>query len=126
MEPPRFCSRCGKPVVVGGARFCKECGATLPSTVILDQDNELNPWTALILSLIPGLGHWYKGLRKRALMWFVVVVLSYNILPAIGLIMHAICAVNAAIGGALPAGAMQRIYGARRTLRASTMSRASR
>jgi hypothetical protein len=127
IEPPRFCSRCGKPIVVIGASFCKECGAPLAHTVVLDQADRLSPWAALILSLIPGLGHWYKSLRKRAVLWFIVVTVAYGILFPIGLAMHVICAVNAAIGGTLPSEALGRgIDEARRAVRSASMSRASR
>ncbi len=128
IEPPRFCSRCGKPIVVMGASFCKECGAPLSETVWLDHNMwRWSPWTALILSLIPGLGHWYKGLRKRALLWFVSVSVFYGIAPSIGLTMHIICAINAALGGAIRDGALsRRIHGAQRAIRSATMSRTSR
>ena len=100
VEPPRFCSRCGSPVVVTDAIYCKECGGPLAATIWLNRSMAWRPWNALILSILPGLGHWYKGQRLRGLVWFFAVGFSYLMLP-IGLMMHIICAVNAALGGAL-------------------------
>ncbi len=100
VEPPRFCSRCGSAVVVTDAIYCKDCGAPLAATVWLDRNMTWRPWTALILSIVPGLGHWYKGQIFRGIVWFVVVGFFYLIQP-LGLVMHIICAGNAALSGAL-------------------------
>jgi hypothetical protein len=100
VEPPRFCSRCGRPVVVVDASYCKECGAPLASTVWLNHAIGWRPWTAFLLSVVPGLGHWYKGERMRGIYWFLGVLLLYGIQP-FGLMMHIICAGNAALSGAL-------------------------
>ena len=100
VEPPRFCARCGSPVVVVDAAYCKECGAPLASTVWLNHAMSWRPWTALLLSVLPGLGQWYKGQRLRGIIWFVVVLLFYSLQP-VGLMLHIICAGNAALSGAL-------------------------
>jgi hypothetical protein len=100
VEPPRFCSRCGSPVVVSDAVYCKQCGAPLASTVWLNRDMTWRPWIALVLSIVPGLGHWYKGQIFRGIIWFFTVSCSYLLQP-LGLMMHIICAGNAALGGAL-------------------------
>ena len=101
VEPPRFCSRCGSAVVVDDAVFCKECGAPLAATVWLNRNMTWRPWTALILSIVPGWGQWSKGQRARGVCWFVGVVFLYASIYPLGLLMHLICGANAALGGAL-------------------------
>ncbi|MGH7987806.1 MAG: hypothetical protein ACREQX_16200 [Candidatus Binataceae bacterium] len=56
---------------------------------------------ALLLSVIPGLGQMYKGHPWRALGWFFGVIISYGIAFPLGLIIHLICAGNAALAGAI-------------------------
>lgn len=97
---PRFCSQCGHPVVVGGARFCKNCGGALSSGIHLKQDLRWSPWIAAGLSLVPGLGHLYKSQPLYAVLWFIGVGIGYYAGP-IGLIVHLVCVVNAAVGGAI-------------------------
>lgn len=107
-ERPRFCSQCGQPVTVTDAVFCKECGAPLAGTVWLRHDVTWHPFTALVLSVFPGLGHWYKGQPRRAIIWFLCVVFFYASAPVIGFILHAICAGNAALAGAIREEAITR------------------
>lgn len=97
---PRFCSNCGHPVVVGDARFCKDCGAALATGLHLKRDLKWNPWIAVALSLIPGLGQFYKGQHLYAVLWLVGVVIAYAAGP-IGLVLHLICLVNAGLAGAI-------------------------
>jgi hypothetical protein len=99
VEPPRFCSRCGSAVVVVDASYCKECGAPLAATVWLNRAISWRPGTALLLSILPGLGQWYKGQRLRGVIWFLVVLVFYGLQP-VGLMLHIICAGNAALSGA--------------------------
>jgi hypothetical protein len=102
VERPRFCSQCGSPVVVADASFCKNCGAPLASTVWFNPEISWNPRLALALSIIPGLGHWYKGQRVRGLLWFIFVILLYSSnAPTIGILLHVICASNAGLSGAI-------------------------
>src|SRR5437764_4796620 len=102
IERPRFCSRCGNPVVVADASFCKNCGAALSATVWFSYGLPWRPMTAVILSAIPGLGHWYKGQRVRALSWFIFVVLFLRLDPwPLGASLWLICAFNAGVSGAL-------------------------
>jgi TM2 domain-containing membrane protein YozV len=107
-ERARFCSQCGQPVMVDDAIFCKECGAPLAGTVWFRHDVTWHPFTALILSVFPGLGHWYKGQPRRAIIWFSAVVFFYVTAPVIGLLLHMICAGNAALAGAIREEAMAR------------------
>jgi hypothetical protein len=100
IERARFCARCGSPVVVADAIYCKECGTELPHTVRLDGAMAWNPTTALILSVVPGLGHWYKRSPGRGTLWFLVVMLFYSGAWPLGFVMHLICAANAALNGA--------------------------
>jgi hypothetical protein len=97
---PRFCSNCGHPVVVGDARFCKDCGASLGSGLRFKQDLAWNPWVAMTLSLVPGLGQFYKGQRLYAVLWFFGVSIAYGA-GLFGVLVHLVCIANAGIGGAL-------------------------
>src|SRR5437879_336908 len=96
----RFCASCGRQVVVARARFCKECGAPLGLRLKLRVNLEFVPWIALALSILPGLGHLYRGQPWRAAGWLVLVALGYMAQP-FGFVLHAICAANAALGGAI-------------------------
>ncbi len=60
-----------------------------------------NPFLAAVLSIIPGLGHLYKGNPGRAVMWFLLVTFTYPLNPGLGLLLHFICAANAALKGAI-------------------------
>jgi zinc-ribbon domain len=102
IERPRFCSQCGNPVVVADASFCKNCGAPLSATVWLSHDVPWRPKVAVLLSIIPGLGHWYKGEPGRGFLWFisVVVFLLLDAWPMGGLL-WLICACNAGVAGAI-------------------------
>jgi hypothetical protein len=96
---PRFCSSCGGSVMVTDASFCKECGAALMTGFRLKHGLGWNPWIALALSIVPGLGQLYKGRRWRALGWFLLVTMAYGTQP-LGYWLHIVCAVNAALAGA--------------------------
>jgi len=98
---PRFCSQCAAAIVVSDARFCKECGAPLPDTIWLSPRMAWRPRTALLLSVVPGLGHWYRGTRLRGLAWFCAVMFFYMSSASLGFLMHVICAANAGFGGTL-------------------------
>jgi len=97
---PRFCSQCGHPVVVGDARFCKNCGGPLAAGLRLRHDLNWNPWIAAGLSLIPGLGHFYKGQHLYAVLWFFGVAIAYSAGP-VGPVLHLVCITNATLGGAI-------------------------
>ncbi|HLI80733.1 MAG TPA: hypothetical protein VKV03_12170 [Candidatus Binataceae bacterium] len=97
-ERPRFCSRCGLPVSVEGASFCKECGAGLEGSQNLAREGTLRPLVAFLLSIIPGLGHIYQGHVTRGVVWFFGVAMAYGAGP-IGYLLHLICAVSAASYG---------------------------
>ena len=87
-------------MVVAAARFCKECGAPLGLRLKIRGDLPYVPWIALALSILPGGGHLYRGQPWRAAGWLVLVVLGYMAQP-FGFVLHAICAANAALGGAI-------------------------
>ena len=121
IERPRFCSQCGQPVVVADASFCKECGAPLAGTVWLSRDIKWHPWTAFFLSVIPGLGQLYKGQPIKALIWFLVVALLYSGGSPLAPVLHLICALNAALAGAIREEAFdRRVRGVRRRRQFST------
>jgi TM2 domain-containing membrane protein YozV len=107
-DRPRFCSQCGQPVVVADANFCKECGAPLAGTEWFNKNITWRPFTALMLSVIPGLGQLYKGQGVRGFLWFSAVVLFYVSGSSFGLILHAVCAINAALSGAIREDALSR------------------
>lgn len=87
-------------MVVDDARFCKDCGAALSRGWRLRHDLNWNPWIAVALSLIPGLGQFYKGQHIYAVLWFVGIAVAYAAGP-IGLVMHLVCLINAGIAGAI-------------------------
>ncbi len=90
---PRFCSQCGRPVTVLDALYCKECGADLgPGALNLSSPTLI----AAILSILPGLGHFYAGRTRRAIGWCFAVLFSYATAASLGLLIHIICAVSAA------------------------------
>ena len=69
-EQAHYCWRCGQPVVVTGAQFCKECAAPLADGHFFALNPGFNPVLAAVLSIVPGLGHMYKGRPARGVMWF--------------------------------------------------------
>ncbi len=101
-EKPRFCSRCGQPIVVADASFCKACGAQITRSPLLRRDSGFNPVLALLLSIVPGVGHIYRGRPFKGIMWFFGVWFSYLIggFP-FGFLMHLICAANAAFSNTI-------------------------
>jgi len=94
-DKPRFCSRCGLPIVVEGAGFCKDCGAPLSASGAVARAGSMRPVIAFLLSIIPGLGHIYQGRLSRGIGWFVGVAVAYSAGP-IGFLLHLVCAVSAA------------------------------
>ncbi len=113
IERARFCSQCGRPVTVSDAVFCKDCGAPLAGTEWLSRNITWRPMVALLLSVIPGLGHMYKNQRRAALVWFGVVALTYTMAASLGFLLHSICALNAALSGAVREEAFTRRRGPR-------------
>jgi TM2 domain-containing membrane protein YozV len=96
---PRFCSHCGGTVVVEGASFCKDCGASLEAAAImLRRPISSQRVIAFLLSIIPGLGHIYQGHVVRGIVWFFGVGAAYGAGP-IGYLLHFICAISAASYG---------------------------
>ena len=85
-ENPRFCSRCGAPVT----RF-----------PLLRTNSGFNPVLALVLSIVPGVGHIYRGKPFKGILWFFFVSIAYGMGPPLGILIHIICAANAAFSGTL-------------------------
>jgi TM2 domain-containing membrane protein YozV len=100
-EKPRFCSRCGQPIVVAEASFCKSCGAPVTRFPLMRRDPGFNPILALVLSIVPGVGHIYRGKPFRGILWFFGVSIAYTMGPPLGILIHLVCAANAAFSGAL-------------------------
>jgi zinc-ribbon domain len=108
-ETPRFCARCGQPIVVDDARFCKSCGAPLTRSPLIRRDPGFSPIVAFVLSIIPGVGHIYRGKLLRGMLWFFGVSLAYTAGgPLMGPLIHFICAANAAFSGVIGEDAMVR------------------
>src|SRR5271156_2677049 len=95
-EKPRFCSRCGQPIVVAEGSFCKSCGAPVTIFPLLRPGRGFNPVLALVLSIVPGVGHIYRGKPFKGIMWFFFVSIAYGMGPTLGILIHIICAANAA------------------------------
>ncbi len=51
---------------------------------------------ALVLSIVPGVGHIYRGKPFKGIMWFFGVSFAYNVAPPFGFLIWIICAANAA------------------------------
>ena len=92
LERAQYCWRCGRPVVVAGAEFCKDCGAPLAGGRFFARNPGFNPVIAAALSIVPGLGHVYKGRPGRGAGWFFAIFFAYGMNPALGLLLHVICA----------------------------------
>ncbi len=98
----RFCSQCGQPVTVAEAVFCKQCGAKLGAQRWLGE--MASPAAiAVVLSVIPGLGHFYAGRTGRAIGWFFGTLWAYEISTSLGVLIQLVCAVSAARAAALDA-----------------------
>jgi len=91
----RFCSQCGQPVTVAEAVFCRQCGARLGAVGWLS-DLSSPAAVAGVLSLVPGLGHFYAGRTGRAIGWFFGVLMAYQTSTSLGMLIHLVCAVSAA------------------------------
>jgi hypothetical protein len=98
----RFCSQCGQPVTVAEAVYCRQCGARLGASGWLG-DLGSPPVVACLLSLVPGLGHFYAGRTGRAIGWFFGTLWAYDITPSLGVLIHLVCAVSAARAATLDA-----------------------
>jgi len=98
----RFCSQCGQPVTVAEAAFCKQCGARL-STAGWLSDFSSPGLVAAVLSVVPGLGHFYAGRAGRAVGWFFGTLLAYSTSSSLGVLIHLVCAVSAARAATLDA-----------------------
>jgi hypothetical protein len=97
----RFCSQCGQPVVVADATFCKQCGARLGAGWLADLSSPA--LLAFVLSVVPGLGHFYAGRTGRAVGWFFGALLAYGTSTSLGMLIQLICAVSAARAATLDA-----------------------
>ena len=56
---------------------------------------------ALVLSIVPGVGHIYRGRPFKGIFWFFGVTVCYGIAFPFGFLIHIICAANAAFSGTL-------------------------
>ncbi len=86
--------------MVAGASFCKDCGAPL-TVAWLSPEPGFKPLVAAALSFIPGLGHVYRRRPMRGMLWFFGVSVAYTAGFGFGLLIHMICAANAALSGAI-------------------------
>ncbi|HVB80792.1 MAG TPA: hypothetical protein VNE82_12710 [Candidatus Binataceae bacterium] len=98
----RFCSQCGQPVTVAEAVFCKQCGARLGAAGWLG-DLSSPAVIAFVLSVVPGLGHFYAGRTGRAIGWFFATLIAYGTSSSLGVLIQLVCAVSAARAAALDA-----------------------
>ncbi len=101
-----FCPSCGNPLTVSGAAYCRNCGAPVTPVIWFKTNLEWNPWLALFVSILPGAGQVYKGYLFQGLAWLVLVAVSYTAQP-LGVILHLLCAANAALSGAIDSRPLQ-------------------
>ncbi len=83
------------------ASFCKSCGAPITRSQLLRRDSGFSPVLALLLSVVPGVGHIYRGKPLRGILWFFGVSFAYAANPPLGVLIHFICAANAAFSDTL-------------------------
>jgi len=98
-EEPQYCARCGEPLVVPDAAYCKACGAAVTSLHGRPAGFDRGAAIAAGLSIVPGLGHLHRGRPFAAGAWFLGVLFFYHLGP-VGFLVHLACAANAALGGA--------------------------
>ncbi|MGH7863469.1 MAG: DUF6677 family protein [Candidatus Binataceae bacterium] len=85
--------------MVVDANYCKECGAALTLPLAARGEPIHVALVAFALSVVPGLGHLYRGRLGRAILWFFGVAIAYTIGYPLGVMVHFICALNAALRG---------------------------
>ena len=56
---------------------------------------------ALVLSIVPGVGHIYRGKPFKGILWFFFVMSAYTAAHPLGFLLHLICAANAAFSDRL-------------------------
>lgn len=56
---------------------------------------------ALALSIVPGVGHIYRGKPFKGIFWFIFVTFAYAVSYSFGTLIHLICAANAAFADRL-------------------------
>ena len=89
-------------MTVSEAIFCKQCGAKL-GAVGWFGDIASPAMIAVVLSVVPGLGHFYAGRTGRAIGWFFGTLSPTAFRPSLGVLIHLVCAVSAARAAALDA-----------------------
>jgi RNA polymerase subunit RPABC4/transcription elongation factor Spt4 len=77
------CPRCGTPLSAT-TKFCPQCGTQVRVQPVQGEVIEHrattraagvpSPWVAGLLSIVPGLGHWYAGAPRRGFVFFVAIV----------------------------------------------------
>ena len=83
------------------ASFCKSCGAPITRFPLERRDAGYSPLLALVLSIVPGVGHIYRGKPGKGILWFFGVSFAYGLGPPLGILVHIICAANAAFSGTM-------------------------
>jgi len=85
-----LCKHCGRQVAPGAVPPpASAAPVTIPS-----------PGIAAVLSLvIPGAGQMYRGQVGVGLLWLVVTVIGYVAALPLGLFLHLLCVLNAAMAG---------------------------
>jgi hypothetical protein len=84
---------------VADANYCKDCGAALTLPLTAHTETLYVALVAFALSFVPGLGHLYRGRLGRAILWFIGVAVAYTVAYPLGVLVHIVCALNAALKG---------------------------
>ena len=87
--------------MVAEASFCKSCGAPVTQFPLIRRSAGFNPMLALVLSIVPGVGHIYRGKPFKGIFWFIFVTFAYAVSYSFGTLIHVICAANAAFSDRL-------------------------
>lgn len=106
-EKTKYCHSCGAMIPYYD-RYCPACNSpqpTLPGMMPIKQETNKRVWIAVLLSfLITGLGQYYLGARRRAVVFFggtllLGMVLSYGFtqdqIMGFGVVMAIISAIDA-------------------------------
>ena len=75
---------------------------------MMRRDRNYNPVLALILSIVPGVGHIYRGKPFKGILWFLGSSFAYMVNPPLGIVIHMICAANAAFADNIGEDALAR------------------
>jgi TM2 domain-containing membrane protein YozV len=82
----KSCPYCAEEIQ-DAAVVCKHCGRDL-KTGASGRTPTWNPGVAMLLSVVPGLGHLYKGQLGQGVLFFLGALVGYSLFIVPGLFVH--------------------------------------